>query len=107
MAAGVSMRCRCEVAVQDILPIARSLLAKKLLDAYGMSQTEAAKKMGVSQPAISQYKKDIRGCKKGSLADSPKFTHAVNDIAKRLADGSVTARQMPSELCRLCRAVQG
>jgi predicted transcriptional regulator len=100
------MRCKCEVAVQDILPIARSLLAKKLIDAYGMSQTEAAKKMGISQPAVSQYKKDIRGCRKGSFADNPKFMEAVNDIAKRLADGSVTAKQMPNELCRLCRVLQ-
>ena len=97
------MKCRCEVAVQDILPVARALLAKRLIDVYGLSQTEAAKKMGISQPAVSQYKKDIRGHRKESLSDNPRFLEIVDDIAKRLAEGSIKTEQIAGEMCRFCR----
>ena len=97
------MRSKCEVAVHDVFPVARSLLAKKLIDAYGLSQTQASKKMGISQPAISQYKKDIRGGMRGSLSENPGFMKLVDEIAKRLAEGSVKAEQMPKEMCRFCR----
>jgi predicted transcriptional regulator len=73
---------------------------------YGLSQTEASKKMGMSQPAISQYKKDIRGRRPGSLADDQGFMRVVDDIAKRLAEGSVTPEQMPLEMCRFCRVLE-
>ena len=99
------MRCKCEVAVHDILPVARALLAKKLVDVYDLSQTDAAKRMGMSQPAISQYKKDIRGMKDVSFKDNGKFLDVINDIAKRIAKGSVTPEQMPGEMCRLCNAI--
>jgi predicted transcriptional regulator len=91
--------------VQEILPVARAELAKKLIDVYGLSQTEAAKKLGLSQPAISQYKLDIRGSRTGSYHDNQGFMKIVDDIAKRLAEGSTTAEQVPKEMCRLCRSV--
>jgi predicted transcriptional regulator len=99
------LRCKCEVAVHDILPVARALLAKKLVDVYDMSQTEAAKRMGMSQPAISQYKQDIRGIKNVGFKDNARFQGIINDIAKRIANGSVKPGQMPAEMCRLCMTV--
>ena len=99
------MRCKCEVAVHDILPVARALLAKKLVDVFDLSQTDAAKRMGMSQPAISQYKKDIRGMKDVGFKDNARFLEIINDIAKRIAKGSVKPEQMPGEMCRLCSAI--
>ena len=55
------MMVKCEKMVHGVFPVARSLIAKKLTEVYGMSQTEAARKMGLSQPAVSQYRKDVRG----------------------------------------------
>jgi len=100
------MRCKCEVAVQDILPVARAMIAKKLMDVYGLSQTDAAKKMDISQPAISQYKQNIRGRRSGSFKDNPGFMEIVNDVAKRLAEGSIAAKQMAKEMCRFCQLLQ-
>ena len=100
------MLMKCERAVNDILPIARAMIAKMLIDAYGFSQTKAAKLMGISQPAISQYKKNIRGNRAGPLADNPEFIAIANDITKRLADGSIKAEQMGKEMCRFCRLLE-
>ncbi|MBN2331001.1 MAG: hypothetical protein JXC85_04235 [Candidatus Aenigmarchaeota archaeon] len=99
------MRCKCEVAVHDIMPVARALLAKKLVDVYDLSQTDAAKRMGMSQPAISQYKKDIRGMKEVVFRENARFQEIINDIAERIAKGGIKPGQMPGEMCRLCRAI--
>ena len=96
------MKCRCEVAVQEIIPVARSMIAKKLIEQYGFSQTCAAKRMGITQPAISQYRKNIRGTGGKSLAKNPGFVGIVNDVAKRIADGSLKAEHLEKEMCRFC-----
>ena len=100
------MSYRCEIAVKSILPAARSLIAKKLVDVYGFSQTVAAKRMGISQPAISQYRKNIRGLGIGDLKENAEFMDAINDITKKVAEGSLPASGMNDEMCRLCRLVQ-
>ena len=100
------MVCKCESVVNEILPLARSLIAKKLVDAYGFSQTNAAKRMGISQPAVSQYRKNIRGRKTGLLAENPQFTEIANDIAKRIAEGSTNPEQVSKEMCRFCELIQ-
>jgi predicted transcriptional regulator len=97
------MRCKCEIAANEILPFARSVIARKLVDTYGFSQVNAAKKMGISQPAISQYRKKIRGSRRGAPARDPRFAEIANDIAGRIAEGSVKPEQMKKEMCRFCK----
>ncbi len=94
---------KCEKAVHDLFPVARSLIAKKLMEAYGLSQTAVARKMGISQPAVSQYRKDIRGGRGKSLLKSAEFVSVANDIAKGLAEGSISTEGLGKELCRFCR----
>jgi len=55
------MKPFCEAVVSKILPAVRAVVATKLITDYGFSQTQAARSMGVSQPAISQYKRNLRG----------------------------------------------
>ncbi len=47
----------------EILPTLRALVAKELLEKYRMTQKQVAAILGVTQPAVSQYKKGIRGNK--------------------------------------------
>jgi len=100
------MAFRCEMAAKSIIPVARALIAKKLVDAYGFSQTVAAKKMGISQPAICQYRKNIRGRGAESFEANGRFMEIVNEIAKKVAEGSVTPERIDREMCRLCRLMQ-
>ncbi len=98
---------KCERAVQDIFPVSRAMIAQKLVDVYGFSQTKASKCMGISQPAISQYRKKVRGKKEFRFTKSPGYVALVNEIAKGLAQGSVKPEKMDMEMCRLCREIQG
>ena len=49
------MSLPCETVVRYVLPAFRSLVAKKLLEEYNFTQLEAARALGTTQAAISQY----------------------------------------------------
>jgi predicted transcriptional regulator len=94
---------KCEKAVHEIFPVARALIAKKLVDVYKFSQTKAARKLSLSQPAISQYRKNLRGNKARALAENQEFVEIANDIAKRIAEGSLEFDSVNDEMCRFCK----
>jgi len=101
------MPTRCETAVNDILPAARAMIAKGLVDVYHFTQTKAARCMGVSQPAVSQYLQNLRGSSRHPFASNRDFARSVNDITRGIAEGSITPEKIDHEMCRICRAVQG
>ena len=39
----------------------RSIITRELLEKYNFSQKEVAEVLGVTQPAVSQYKRSCRG----------------------------------------------
>lgn len=55
------MKTVCEIVVHDILPTLRAAVAKELMTSYNMNQGEVAKLLDVSQPAVSQYLRQLRG----------------------------------------------
>lgn len=58
------MRPPCEIVVKQVLPAFRALVAKDLIGKYRFSQVAAAKELGTTQAAISQYLCSKRGEKK-------------------------------------------
>jgi len=68
-------------------PSLRAAIARKLVEDYGKSQTEIAHLLGITQAAVSQYLKNIRGHSK--IVDNPVTKdeikifceHVVNDKA--------------------------
>jgi predicted transcriptional regulator len=55
---------RCETIGKYVLPIFRALVARQLVSTYHLTQVDAAKKIGTTQAAISQYissKRAIKG----------------------------------------------
>lgn len=92
--------------VRDILPGLRARVARKLTVDYGFSQSRAAKCMGTTQPAISQYKSELRGRGRDMFETNPFLAEAVEKLAKKAAEGSLSPEQMGSEVCGLCRALR-
>jgi predicted transcriptional regulator len=99
------MMSKCERAAGDVLPRARALIARKLVEVYKLSRTDAAKRMGLTQPAISQYMKETRG--RRSADEKGEFAALAGVVAKGLAEGSVTKESLESEMCRFCRLAEG
>lgn len=95
------MRFLCEVVAFDILPAARSLIAKKLMEKHGFSQKQVATSMGITQPAVSQYRTNSRGYRIELFLKSPQALAGLEDITKRLSQG-MAFEQLESELYHIC-----
>ncbi|MBM3303883.1 MAG: hypothetical protein FJY76_02210 [Candidatus Aenigmarchaeota archaeon] len=115
MSIGDFIKPFCEAVVSQVLPAVRAMVATKLVTDYGFSQTQAAKSMGVSQPAISQYKRNLRGANTGVLERYPQVAELAGSIAARIASGrdSMTpgnGRGCGSSstlmFCEICRSVR-
>ncbi|MBU0953314.1 MAG: helix-turn-helix domain-containing protein [Nanoarchaeota archaeon] len=90
-----------ETMVQDVLPAARAQIAKRMME-HGLSQKQVAERLGVSQPAISQYKRDLRGYKKGIFNDHPDLLDFIDKIAQRVAGGDLDMNGAMGELFDAC-----
>ena len=96
------MKTVFEVISQQVLPAMRSLIAKCMIE-NGFSQKQIADKLDLSQPAISQYKRDLRGHKTGIFVDYPQLLEDANAIAKQVADGDMEMSQATTQLFETCQ----
>lgn len=99
----VLMRPPCELIVRYILPALRSLIAKELLEKYGFSQVDVAKKLGTTQAAISHYLSSKRGERNiKELGSVPAISSAVDEMARGIATGEMSTIETVTHLCHLC-----
>ena len=102
------MSITCENVARHILPIFRSFVAKELVYKYKLTQKEAAKKLGTTQAAISQYKNSKRGVKNvPNYAEiEPLIQNAAAKIAKRMTKTEITSKEFSESVCELCNAIR-
>lgn len=93
------MKLDFELMAQHILPEVRSIIAKELVFRYRMSQTEAAKLLEISQPAISQYLSNVRG--KGKLLQTKAIAEVVQLLAKNIFERRMDEAQFTAELFKI------
>jgi len=87
---------KCEVMAK-LLPSLRAAVAKELRRRYGFSQDDIAKRLGVTQGAVSQYLKKRRG----KEITTVEVKRAIREIADAIAKGS----DFDSEVCKICRKI--
>lgn len=95
----------CEVATKCVLPVVRAMIAKDLMTAHGLKQAEAAKLLGVSQPAISLYYRKIRG-KAINLENDREINLMIEDLATLLATTNLSYKDFVPKLCEICRTIR-
>ncbi|MGC9079489.1 MAG: transcriptional regulator [Nanopusillaceae archaeon] len=76
------MPLRCEEFSKNILPIIKREISMILYKNYNLSQEEIARKIYVTQAAVSQYIKGVRGRKKIEL--SKEEIELINNLAREL-----------------------
>ncbi|MBS7621823.1 hypothetical protein KEJ32_06915 [Candidatus Bathyarchaeota archaeon] len=96
----------CEVAVKSLLPPVRAALAKQLMTKHGLKQMEAAKLLGVSQPAISLYNKKMRG-KALDLEKDKVIKRLIEGLADSLAKGGLSHEDFTLKFCEICKVARG
>ncbi|HON81576.1 MAG TPA: helix-turn-helix domain-containing protein [Methanoregulaceae archaeon] len=93
--AGCDIRV-CDIMVRKYLPAMRAEMVLRLVQREGISQSDAAKRLGVSRAAISQYLSGKRGESRIELSGElstliDKWAHSVAGL-----DAGIT-------VCDICR----
>ena len=102
------MSTSCESVARHILPLYRSFVAKELVKKYDYTQVQAAKKLGTTQAAISQYITFKRGHKKIQNYDeiAPLVQNAAAEVAERLTTTEMSPEEFGDSFCDLCKVLQ-
>ena len=106
--ANVVMRMKlvpsCEIVVKEFFPSVRALIAKELTDILNHTQAEAARLMGVTQPAICQYKKSLRGKNSQILLANEIVAKSIQESAKLLSKSKPEERL--DVMCNICEVIR-
>ncbi len=102
------MYLRCESIGHRFLPILRCHVAKELIEKYGLTQIEVAKKLGTTQAAISQYLHLKRGATslKKFKETLPIIQSAASEIASEIASGKIDVEKIALRFCEVCTSIQ-
>lgn len=97
----------CEIAVKCLLPAIRAILAQELTATHKLKQTDAAKLLGVSQPAISLYYRRIRG-KAINLDRDPEIMRLIKEFANTLASSgnTISHKEFIQKFCGICKLIR-
>jgi uncharacterized protein len=99
------MKLLCEVITRDALPALRALIAKELLDSHKLTQQEVARLLDVTQPAISQYKRELRGFKVKVLQENKNIMGMIQQLSDSMAKKEVGKVQLMHEISKVCKAI--
>ncbi|MBN1929675.1 MAG: Fis family transcriptional regulator [Chlorobiaceae bacterium] len=91
----------CEKAVWYYLPQIRADLAKELVKS-GMTQSGAAKVLGVTPAAVSQYLHKKRG---GQAVKSRDYKQEIKKAVDRIRDGA-SGTDLYGIVCRCCQILK-
>ncbi len=101
------MSARCETIGKYVLPVFRALVAKELVNVHGLTQVEAAQKLGTTQAAISQYvnsKRALKGAEQfGDMLGKLQVLAQVT--AEKLVKQKITSVDVSVDFCKLCAGV--
>ncbi len=90
-----------EIIAVKVLPAIRAQLARILLKDYDLRQVEVAKRMGITQAAVSHYNTRDKTLDQELLQTFPEIEDGVRMLAARIAEGLSRTEQMAAieELC--------
>jgi predicted transcriptional regulator len=95
-----------EVVVQDILPAVRALVAKQLVERHKLTQQAAAEKIGVTQAAVSQYSRELRGWKVGFLSKDQDIMSEISSLSDTVAQSGLHSKDALKQLSSVCKLVK-
>ncbi|MEM2910291.1 MAG: transcriptional regulator [Nitrososphaerota archaeon] len=101
------MRSPCEKFVLDVMPSVRALIAKELIDKHALSQTEVARIIGTTRPAISQYLSAKRGFKMiRRLRTNPVVRELISRMASAIVKNEASKESVNDMVCEICRILE-
>ena len=96
------MKPRCELMVKKVLPAIRVAIVKELVKHHKLTQSEVAKRLGITQPAVSQYLNKIRGLNYKRVIRSLGLSGFIVDISKKIANEEFENEKFSKIYCMVC-----
>lgn len=96
------MKAPCEFSMWYIVPYIRSRVAQSMVRDLGMKQAHAARKLGVTDAAVSQY---LSGKRAKTEMDEDWLLEEIRVSAKIMSDAD-KEETISQEICRVCKLVQ-
>lgn len=87
---------RCDAMVRRYLPTMRAEMVHRLIENGNISQSDAARRLGITRAAVSQYMSRKRG--EGGVEISPEMSVLIDRWAIAVLNGETEI-----VLCDLCR----
>lgn len=98
------MKFTCEEISKEFLPTARAILVKDLVERHNLNQVEVADRLGITQPAVSQYLKLLRGTSRTkALLKKGDFMKSLMKLSDDIAARKVRGIQITEMYCKLCK----
>ena len=94
-------RTPCEHMMWHGLPLIRKELAERLISDFGLSQRDAAEKLGITPAAVCQYISKKRGCI--DINDDTILKEIMISAERILSEDDDV---VIIEMCRICRVIQ-
>jgi predicted transcriptional regulator len=94
-----------ELASKSVIPAIRALVVKRLVEEHGMTQQQAAKLLGVTQPAVSKYLHQKRGAAI-RLNGIKEIDQATGEIANMVSSRKVKPLEVMSKIESACEYVK-
>jgi predicted transcriptional regulator len=90
-----------EIVYKTVIPTLRAMIARKLMEDYGLVQKEVAKKLEVTQAAVSYYIKGKRAIML-RLDNVDEIQHITNEIAYLLFKGKMSRKEFRLRMTEAC-----
>ncbi|MBC7344651.1 MAG: helix-turn-helix domain-containing protein [Clostridia bacterium] len=96
------MKPLCELVSGQVLPTIRAMVVKDLVKRYELSQVEVAKKLGITQPAVSQYLSALRGKRELEKKLMKSIGDDIRSLADDVAGGKLSQAAVVRRYCAIC-----
>jgi len=94
-----------ELASKSVIPAIRALIVKRLVEEHDMTQQEAAKLLGVTQPAVSKYLHQKRGAAI-RLGGIKEIEQATSEIAAMVSTHKAHPTEVMGKIEAACEYVR-
>ncbi len=100
------MKPPCEIIVNRIIPNVRAILAKDLSERHEMCQAEIAEKLGITQPAVSQYLHSGKDMEKiESILKEAEIYQEIRELSDKMANGEPERIEITKKYCNICQSL--
>ena len=101
------MKPPCEEIFKNVLPAIRAILVKDLVERHKLNQVEVAKSLGITQPAVSQYLRLLRGTSHAkALLKKSDLMKSIRKLSDAVASGKARGIRMAEMYCDICEILK-